>query len=97
MNYRPIKVEELPGYVWHCAIPDCMAKPYILPSYFYDQLWQYSSRESQFYRGRWYKTEELAMKDLESSFQRIVSGVINCYNDLPVKYKESVRNEINKP
>lgn len=71
--YAPLKTEH--GYVLHCAFPDCICYPYILPGYEYDRLsgYRYVTNET----GKFYKTYEkaiIALKRLHLKVKESESG-----------------------
>ena len=75
MKYKPAKVDVIPGYVWYCAFSECMAKEYILHSQIYDLVNCYNSRESAYHGGKWFETEEEAMKALDSAFRKLTRDI----------------------
>lgn len=64
---KPKYESKLKGYVWYCAFADCIAYNYILPGSLYDQLRGEYRSESNYYGGKFYKTEKQALKALENA------------------------------
>ncbi len=83
MNYEPKEVDEISGFVWHCAFADCLAKPYVLPGYLYDRIDRFGKAESSYYNAKWFKTKENAMDSLKNAFDKLSSDIENYYCNLP--------------
>jgi len=75
LKYKPDKVKVIPGYVWYCAVGDCLVKEYILHSQIYDLVNCYNSRESAYHGGKWFETEEEAMKALDIAFGKLIRDI----------------------
>ncbi len=84
-NYKPKKVNELPGFIWESGFADCIVTKSTLVDQIYLRLKYNSYSESAYYRAKWYKTEELAMEDLNRAFRDLSRSVELYYHNLPRK------------
>lgn len=82
-TYKPKKADELPGFIWFPGFADCIVTEYTLVDQIYSRLDLHSYEESAYYRAKWYKTEELAYRDLEKAFRDLSRSVELYYHNLP--------------